>query len=360
MLPGDDELERRLRSAFDASARAAIPEYRPLPPIRGEDEVPVAGSRTRVLAPLLSVAAVLIAIAVGVVIAYTRPAAHHDAAAPAPVSPSTFPKLVAPADTSVHVSSGVISDGEQVGIGMPIIVYLSRPIDDAHGFAQATRVTINGKPVKGGWYFERRYADPGHPIEADYRLRKPWPAWSKIHLALPVQGMSAGGKLHFENGLSLTFSTGPDRIVRVYQKSHQLRVLSGGRVVKTMQVSLGSPRSPTLRGTKVVMEKSPSICMRAPFSKRCGVKYAERLTYGGEFLHAAPWNEKHIEAGIDSSNGCTNLLPRDARTLYRLLEIGDLVEYPDASGPTMQLGQGYGDWDVPWSEWRTGGLYKVN
>lgn len=365
-----DDLEGLLRSAFDAKTHAAVPEYRAVPPLRSPDEAPasVRAPRTRLLAPALSVAALVVAIAVGLLVVYTRPT-HHGlgAAAPTPGHPTlaapsaSFPASTSapPPATAVHVSSGVISDGEQVGIGMPIIVFLSRPIDDAHGFARATRVTVNGKPVHGGWYFERRYADPGHPIEADFRLRTTWPARAKIHLALPVRGMSAGDGLHFGNNLSLTFSTGPDRIVKVYQKTHQLSVLDNGRVMRKMHVSLGSPSSPTLRGTKVIMEKSPSVCMHSPTLKLCGVKYAQRLTYGGEFLFAAPWNEPNIRAGVDSSNGCTNLMPSDARTLYGLLEIGDIVEYPDASGPKMQLGQGYGDWNVPWSEWRTGGLYKV-
>jgi hypothetical protein len=39
-----------------------------------------------------------------------------------------------------------------------------------------------------------------------------------------------------------------------------------------------------------------------------------------------------------------------------LLRVGDVVEYPNTSGPAMQAGTGYGDWDVPWSTWRAGGL----
>ncbi len=62
---------------------------------------------------------------------------------------------------------------------------------------------------------------------------------------------------------------------------------------------------------------------------------------------------------MDSSNGCTNLLPNDAQKLYGLLEIGDVVIYPNANGGKMQLGQGYGDWNVPWSQWQTGGAVST-
>ena len=49
-------------------------------------------------------------------------------------------------------------------------------------------------------------------------------------------------------------------------------------------------------------------------------------------------------------------MPDDAQKLYEFLEIGDVVQYPNASGPLMGLGDGYGDWNVPWPQWQTGGL----
>ena len=85
------------------------------------------------------------------------------------------------------------------------------------------------------------------------------------------------------------------------------------------------------------------------------MKFDQRLTYDGEYLHAAPWNVYNITHGINSSNGCTNLLPADAQKLYGFLDVGDVVKYPNANGPPMQLGHGYGDWNVPWPQWRPAG-----
>jgi lipoprotein-anchoring transpeptidase ErfK/SrfK len=125
--------------------------------------------------------------------------------------------------------------------------------------------------------------------------------------------------------------------------------------VASYPVSLGARNTPTARGTKVVMEKGLSICMKGPGYDECGIKYTQRLTYGGEYLHAAPWNTYNIGHGINSSNGCTNLYTSVAKTLYGELEVGDVVRYPDANGPKMTMGAGYGDWNVPWSQWLTGG-----
>ncbi len=80
--------------------------------------------------------------------------------------------------------------------------------------------------------------------------------------------------------------------------------------------------------------------MTGPGYDECGIKYTQRLTYGGEYLHSAPWNVYNITHGVDSSNGCTNLLPTDAQKLYGMLEIGDVVLYPDANGGKMQIGAG--------------------
>jgi lipoprotein-anchoring transpeptidase ErfK/SrfK len=245
---------------------------------------------------------------------------------------------------------------------MPIIAFLSRPIVDARGFANATKVTVNGRPVHGAWYFERKYGDPGHPVEADYRLEGFWPAHSHIHLNLPVKGVSAGKNLAFQDNLTLDFATGDARIVTVDAATHKLTVTDDGKVWGTFPVSLGADATRTRRGTKVIMEKYPTTCMHdtAGSYYECGIKLDQRLTYDGEYLHSAPWNIYNITHGVDSSNGCTNLLPADAQKLYSFLDVGDPVKYPNANGPLMQIGDGYGDWNISWPQWRLGGLYRTS
>jgi lipoprotein-anchoring transpeptidase ErfK/SrfK len=270
-------------------------------------------------------------------------------------SPSRSTKPARP----VHVSLK-FGDGQTLGVGIPIIAYLSRPITDARAFAAATKVTVNGRPVHGAWYFERKYGDPGHPIEADYRLVKYWPGHSRIHLALPVKGLSAGPGLAFDNSLTLDFATGVSRIVTVDDATHKLTVMADGKLWGRFPVSLGASATRTRRGTKVIMEKGASICMSGPGYSECGVKFTQRLTYDGEYLHSAPWNSYNITHGIDSSNGCTNLFPADAEKLYHFLDVGDPVQYPNANGPLMQIGDGYGDWNISWPQWQLGGLYRTS
>ena len=215
----------------------------------------------------------------------------------------------------MHVSLK-FGDGQTLGVGMPIIAFLSRPITDARGFAKATKVTVNGRVVHGAWYFERKYGDPGHPIEADYRLQSLLAgAFAHPSGSCRSRVSSAGKGLAFQDNLTLDFATGDARIVTVDAATHKLTVTDDGKPWGTFPVSLGADATRTRRGIKVIMEKYPTTCMHDTNGTyyECGIKLDQRLTYDGEYLHAAPWNVYNITHGIDSSNGCTNLLPADAQ-----------------------------------------------
>jgi lipoprotein-anchoring transpeptidase ErfK/SrfK len=257
----------------------------------------------------------------------------------------------------VHIKT-LNADGAQYGVGMPVIVFFQHHITSGKALQAATKVTADGKPVQGGWYFEGSSYIKGYPIEAHWRPETYWPAHSQIHVDIPVKGLSGGGNYVFDNSLTLDFSIGASHIGVVDDtgRPHTLTIKSDGKFWGKFPVSLGANNTPTRSGTKVIMEKGVSICMSGPGYHECGVKYTQRLTYDGEYLHSAPWNISHIESGFDSSNGCTNLLPSDAKKLYSFLEVGDVIQYPNANGGRMQLGQGYGDWNVNWGEWQTGGL----
>ena len=269
----------------------------------------------RWLAPVAAAAAVLVVVALVVVVMRGRQTGQQPLAATSPTvgqsgstrrrqssesSPSSKPirqstKPPKPKGKPVHVSSAVLSDGSQVGVGMPIILLLSRPIRQARDFSAATRVTVNGHVINGGWYFERKYGDPGHPIEADYRPAQYWPGHAQIHMELKTKGKSAGKGLVFDNNLSLDFATGAANVLTVDDATHRLTVMSDGHqwpdASTTFPVSLGATATPTKRGVKVIMEKGRSISYaRSRLLASAASKDTQRLTYDGEYLHAAPWN----------------------------------------------------------------------
>lgn len=259
----------------------------------------------------------------------------------------------------VHVSL-LEGDGGVYGIGMPIIAYFDRAPTDAGEFERAVTVTVNGTPVQGGWYWQRS-GRPGAALEAHYRLRQYWPAHAKIDVDFPIKGLSAGRGLVFENDLTLSISTGPANITTVDGATKKMTVTSDGRTMFTFPVSLGAADTPTYGGVKVVMEKDRVQRMRSapgaadPYDLK--VPWSVRLTNSGEFVHSASWNGGNI--GIRStSHGCTNLTVADARRYFDFARIGDVFTYVNTGGPKMPSWDGYGDWNVPWPAWQTGGVLK--
>ncbi len=277
-----------------------------------------------------------------------------------PASPSnspTTPKPKPKPKKPVHIKV-LNADGSNFGVGMPEIAYFSRKPANGKPLQDATTVTVNGKPAKGAWYFEYSAANKGYPVEGHFRLQNYWPAHSRVHISIAAKGVSAGKNLAYDDSLTSDWTTGPANISVVDDSTHTITVTSDGKKFGSYPVSLGATDTPTRSGTKVIMEKGASICMSGPGYNECGVKDTQRLTYDGEYLHAAPWNLGNI-GHADSSNGCTNLTPGDAKTLFDFLRIGDVVKYPNANGGAMQFGQGYGDWNVPWGTWQTGGLVST-
>jgi lipoprotein-anchoring transpeptidase ErfK/SrfK len=275
--------------------------------------------------------------------------------APATSAPPTH---TGPPPKPVHIKL-LNYDGAQYGVGMPVIAFFSKKIANAKPLQDATTVTVNGHTVHGAWYFEYSSYYKGYPIEGHFRLQNYWPAHAKVHVAIPAKGLAAGKHLAYNDSLTLDFTTGARNIGIINDVTHKITITSDGKLWNTFPVSLGASSTPTAHGIKVILEKGVSICMHGPGYDECGIKYTQRLTYGGEYLHSAPWNISNIEHGVDSSNGCTNMLPADAKKAYEFLEVGDVMEYPNANGPSMQLGSGYGDWNVNWGAWQTGGLVST-
>jgi lipoprotein-anchoring transpeptidase ErfK/SrfK len=342
----DPQLERRLGEAFDAAARSSVSDAASPPPARFATEPTAARhGRARWLAPLA--AAAVVAGVGGSVLAL-----HDDGGG----TPQRHTNPPAAAAAAVHIRLAT-ADDQTYGVGMPVVAYFSRQFASAKTLSAATSVTVNGAVQHGAWYFERS-TKPGYPVEGHLRLHDLWPANSTVKVYVAAHRQSAGDGAAFDNDVALTFRTGPKVIAVVDDQKHQMFVTRDGKPAGVYRVALGAPSTPTTSGIKVIMRKAPSVCMHdvAGTYRECGIKDAQQLTYSGEYLHAAPWNMANIKRGRDTSNGCTNLLPSDAAVLYKTLTVGDVVEYPDAPGPPMQMDAGYGDWNVPWHIWQRGGL----
>jgi lipoprotein-anchoring transpeptidase ErfK/SrfK len=254
------------------------------------------------------------------------------------------------------------SDGATYGVGIPIIAYLSGTITDARAFAGATRVTVNGSPAQGAWYFQKSALYKDYPVEAHYRLEDYWPAHASIHLDLPVKGLTAGTGLVFDNSLTLDMSTGPANISKIDGATERMVVSSDGQQVFSFPVSLGKASTPTFGGVKVVMAKTrvEHMVSNTPGNVYdLQVPWSVRITNSGEFIHAATWNGGNI-GQRSTSHGCTNLNEADAHHFFDFAQVGDVTVYTNTGGPTMPSWDGYGDWNLSWSTWQSGGLVPTH
>ena len=139
-----------------------------------------------------------------------------------------------------------------------------------------------------------------------------------------------------------------------------MKVYSNGRLLRTLPITTGKDGFTTRSGTKVIIEKFPSKRMNSETVGITGseaydlshVRWAMRVTYSGEFIHAAPWSVAS-QGLANVSHGCTGMSTSDAAWLYAMSRRGDVVQYTGTDRP-MTLTNGYGDWNESFAQWRQG------
>jgi lipoprotein-anchoring transpeptidase ErfK/SrfK len=275
-----------------------------------------------------------------------------------PTKTSSKPKVPT---KPVHVSL-FQGDGQTYGVGIAIIAQFNKKVTDAHPFDKAVTVKVNGQLANGAWFWVN--SNTGYAMEAQYRLQHYWPAHSKVEMNMPLKGVSAGPGLAFDDSLTLSLNIGAAHISTVNGGDEQMVVTADGKTVKTMPVSLGKASTPTYLGTKVVMEKkNPQLMVSAPGESNpysLKVPWSVRVTLDGEFVHSASWNGGNI-GSRSTSHGCTNLNTNDAKWYYGFAVLGDVVTYSNTqTSKVMPSWDGWGWWNVSWTEWKAGNLLKNN
>ncbi len=142
-----------------------------------------------------------------------------------------------------------------------------------------------------------------------------------------------------------------------------MKVFSNGKLLRTIPITTGEqPKFTTRSGIKVIIEKFDSKRMNSetvgiPVDSADGydidnVQWAMRVTYSGEFVHAAPWSVGS-QGHANVSHGCTGMSTANADWLYPMTVRGDVVDYTGTDRP-MEPDNGYGDWNIPWDEYKQG------
>jgi len=245
-------------------------------------------------------------------------------------------------------------NGQTVGVGMPIMVHFDIPVINKKKFEQHMHVTSSaGQKGSFNWIDSQN---------VHYRPMNYWKAGSTINVNIDVNSLSAGNGVYGQESRKLSFDVGRSMVSKVNAKTHKLQVFRDGSLVRTIPVTAGKPGFITRSGTKVIIEKIRSKRMN---SETIGidpksangydlkkVEYTMRVTFSGEFLHAAPWSVAS-QGKTNVSHGCTGMSTTNAAWLYDNSMVGDPVEYTGTNRP-MTLTNGYGDWNTSWASWKSG------
>jgi lipoprotein-anchoring transpeptidase ErfK/SrfK len=245
-------------------------------------------------------------------------------------------------------------DGETVGVGMPVVVTFDLPVSDKALFEQHMHVKSTPSQ-RGSWHW---LSD----TEAHFRPAAYWRAGTDVSVDLDLNSLPAGNGIYGQESRSIDFEIGDAHVYKVNARTHQMQVFSNGELLRTFPITTGKPGFTTRSGTKVIIEKFDEKRMN---SETVGinrdnpeawdiddVQWAMRLTFSGEFIHAAPWSVGS-QGYANVSHGCTGMSTADAGWLYAMSRRGDVVEYTGTDRP-MTLRNGYGDWNLSFADWKAG------
>lgn len=240
--------------------------------------------------------------------------------------------------------------GETVGVGMPVVVSFTAPVRDRAATLAALRV-VSTPAQEGAW---RWTADD----EVHWRPRAYWRPGTRVVLEERLAGLDLGGGVFGKRDRDVAFTVGEDHRTVIDAQRHTMTVRSGGRVVRVVPVSTGRASYPTTSGTHLVLERHASKVMDSstvgiPRDSAEGYRltalWSTRISYSGEFIHAAPWSVG-AQGRSNVSHGCVNASTADARWFYDFSRRGDVV---DVVGTPRRLepGNGLTDWLLSWQEW---------
>lgn len=245
-------------------------------------------------------------------------------------------------------------DGQKVGVGQPLAIYFDESISNKKAAQDAITVTTT-PPVQGAFYW---YSNK----EVHWRPQQFWAPGTQITADIKIFGKDLGSGVYGQEDRVIKFTIGNSFIARADGATHQMTVEINGKPVRTMPISMGGTRFPSNNGVHVVTDRNATKVMDSTtFGLQLTdggyiteVKWATRISNGGEFVHSAPWSVRQ-QGHSNVSHGCINLSPENAKWFFDTVKKGDIVINTNTGGPDLRAWDGFGDWQVPWTEWITGG-----
>ena len=215
--------------------------------------------------------------------------------------------VTAPTD----VASIQPASGEKVGVAMPVTVTFAQSITDRAAAERSVAIASSATPAGSfSWLNDR---------VLQWNPQGFWPAHSSIIV------MAGGAKTTFETGAAVVGVADID--------AHTFTVSIDGQVVREMPASMGKAKFPTPIGTFAALEKQSVVIMDSrtigiplndPEGYKLTVNDAVRVTWGGVYVHGAPWSVGS-QGNSNVSHGCINLGPDNAAWYYDTVNLGDPI-----------------------------------
>jgi lipoprotein-anchoring transpeptidase ErfK/SrfK len=246
------------------------------------------------------------------------------------------------------------------GVGMPIVIQFDTDVPErARADIQRRMFVTTNPPQEGVWHWmSSKYHDLGS--EVHFRPKEYWKPGTKIDVRIATGGMPWGfAGVYGGNDLTLEFDIGESFVMSVDNATKHMIVTQNGQQTKDIPVSLGKPSTPSSSGTMLVMTRYPKYTFDT--RRETGVpgggyvvdvNFAERLTTGGEFIHAAPWSVTQ-QGHTNVSHGCVNMSDANAEFVFNNVLIGDPITIKGTE-VKLEWGNGFTDWDRPWEEYIKG------
>ena len=229
---------------------------------------------------------------------------------------------VVAAGASVNLASATVSAptpaaaiepaaGTVVGVAYPLTVTFAAPVRDRQAAENSLRISSPDTPAG-------QFSWLGDDV-MQWTPDQFWPAHSSISVA------AGGAKTSFETGSSVVGVADID--------AHTFTVSVDGEVVREMPASMGKSKFPTPIGTFSALSKEPVVVMDSrtigiPLSDPEGYKLtvynAIRVTWGGIYVHSAPWSVGS-QGYANVSHGCINLSPDNAAWYFDNVRVGDPI-----------------------------------
>ena len=266
---------------------------------------------------------------------------------------STFTTMAKPG--SLARVSSVVGDGQVVGVGMMMIVSFGVDVaKDKRADLQKRLFVTSNPPQEGVWnWFTSK--------EVHFRPKTYWKPGTKITVRAAVGGMPVGGKWYAEKDLAIRATVGSKLVMEIDNKTKQMTVTKDGTEIKKIPVSLGKSSTPSDSGNFIVMVKNPwewfdsstyGVPVDGPGGYRTKVYWPQRITWSGQYVHAAPWSEGD-QGKRNVSHGCVNISLALGEWLYSITHIGDPVIVRNTES-RVKYGDGWTDWEQSWEQYVKG------